>query len=89
MARIDAVSNGEIVAQAPTMETFALMKFKVGRESITRQVQLIGVQPAERAKTGDFAEFLFTGRAVAIRKPARLKTNGSGRLRWKSRKNCK
>ncbi len=64
MARIESVSNGEIVAQAPTMETFALMKFKVGNQSITRQVQLIGVQPAERSKTGDFAEYLFTGRVM-------------------------
>lgn len=62
MARIESVSNGEVVALAPTMETMGLMKFKVGSESITRPVQIIGVKPLERARTGDFAEFLFTGR---------------------------
>ena len=72
MARIESVSNGEIVALAPTMETFALMKFKVGSESITRQVQLIGVKPLERAKTGDFAEFLFTGQLVRDPKTGRV-----------------
>src|SRR5437588_2694086 len=51
MARVRSVSHGEVVAMAPTMETFALMKFKVGGEAITRQVQLIGVVPGERART--------------------------------------
>ena len=72
MARVESVSNGEIVALAPTMETFALMKFKVGSESITKQVQLIGVKPLERAKTGDFAEFLFTGRLVRDKKTGKV-----------------
>ena len=29
---------------------------------MTSPVQIIGVMPDKRAKTGDFAEFLFTGR---------------------------
>src|SRR5438270_3258806 len=62
MARITAVAGDQVEAMAPTMETFGLMKFRVGSESITRQVQIIGVRPDERARTGDFAEFLFTGR---------------------------
>ena len=72
MARILEVAGADIDAMAPTMETFGLMKFKVGSESITRQVQIIGVRPLERAKTGDFAEFLFNdlkdpkGEAVPI-----------------------
>ena len=54
---------------APTMETPGILKFRVGSGSITRPVQIIGVRPEERARTGDFAEFLFDeqgreGRAV-------------------------
>ena len=64
MARIRAVVGDQVVALAPTMETFGLMKFKVNGEPYTEQVRVIGVRPAERAATGDFAEFLFTGRKV-------------------------
>ena len=67
MARIMQVAGDDVESMAATMETFALLKFKVGSESITRQVQLIGVKPLERAKTGDFAEFLFTGRLLKDR----------------------
>src|SRR5512135_1575203 len=49
MARIRAVAGPEIEAMAPTMETFGLMKFRVGTDTITRQVQIIGVRPRERA----------------------------------------
>jgi lipoprotein-releasing system permease protein len=58
MARIRAVAGDQVEAMAPTTETFGLMKFKVGGQSITRQVQIIGIRPEERARTGDFAEFL-------------------------------
>ncbi|GAC1448085.1 MAG: hypothetical protein NVSMB9_30910 [Isosphaeraceae bacterium] len=54
------------------METYGLMKFKVGGESITRQVQVIGVRPLERARTGDFAEFLFSGRKYRDRASGQL-----------------
>ncbi len=59
MARIESVAGDEVEAMAPTMETFALMKWTFRGQPVTRQVQLIGVRPVERAKTGDFAEFLF------------------------------
>ena len=63
MSRIMAIAGNEVEAMAATMETFGLMTFKVGSESIPQQVRLIGVKPLDRAKTGDFAEFLYTGRA--------------------------
>jgi lipoprotein-releasing system permease protein len=66
MARIQDVGGDAIEAMAPTMETYALLKFFVNGHPITRQVQLIGVRPAERAKTGDFAEFLFDERGRRI-----------------------
>jgi len=67
IARIKEVGGADVDALAATMETFGLLKFKFGGESITRQVQVIGVEPLERAKTGDFAEFLYTGRKVRDR----------------------
>ena len=62
MARIKSVAGGQVEAMAPTTETFGLMKFQVGGQSITRQVQIIGIRPEERARTGDFAEFLTDGK---------------------------
>ena len=62
MARIMDIAGKDVEAMAATMESFGLMKFRIGSESITRQVQIIGVKPMERSKTGDFAEFLYTGR---------------------------
>jgi lipoprotein-releasing system permease protein len=58
MARIKDVAGDDVEAMAPTMETFALMKWTFGGQPITKQVQLIGIQPVERAKTGDFADYL-------------------------------
>ncbi len=62
MARIKSVAGLEVEAMAPTAETFGLMKFNFGGQSITRQVQIIGIRPEERARTGDFAEFLTDGK---------------------------
>jgi lipoprotein-releasing system permease protein len=59
MARITQVAGDQIKAMAPTLETFGLMTIvSGGGQTITRQVQIIGVRPEERARTGDFAEFL-------------------------------
>lgn len=65
MARIRGVAGDQVEAMAPTMETFGLMKFQFGGQSVTRQVKIIGIRPEERARTGDFAEFLTDGRIQA------------------------
>ncbi|WP_165250833.1 ABC transporter permease [Paludisphaera soli] len=59
MARIKDVGGDDILAMAPTMETPGIIRFKVGPEYRTQPVQIIGVHPEDRAKTGDFAEHLF------------------------------
>lgn len=59
MARIEDLVGDQLIAMAPTMETPGILRFRIGSESITRPVQVIGVRPMERAKTGDFAEHLF------------------------------
>ena len=66
MARIKDVAGDRVEAMAPTMETFALMKWSFNGQPITRQVQLIGIKPMERSKTGDFAEFLVDERGRKI-----------------------
>ncbi len=85
MARIKQVAGEDVLAMAPTMETFALMKWSFHGQPVTRQVQLIGIKPAERAKTGDFAEFLVDERGRSIPPsfeiPDRVKLNtGAGRM---------
>jgi lipoprotein-releasing system permease protein len=79
MARIKEVAGDDVVAMAPTMETFSLMKWSFNGQPITRQVQLIGIQPTERAKTGDFAEFLVDEKGNKIPPsfeiPERIKKN--------------
>lgn len=58
MARVEDVAGKQVKAMAATMETFGLLRIELGGRMVTRQVRIIGVRPAERAKTGDFAEFL-------------------------------
>ena len=66
MARIQEVGGDDVVAMCPTMETPALLKFSVRGLPITRPIVLIGVRPLERAKTGDFAEFLIDGAGTKV-----------------------
>jgi lipoprotein-releasing system permease protein len=57
-ARIGLVAGDQVEAMAPTMETPGILHIRLNGDVLTKPVQIIGVQPAERAKTGDFAEFL-------------------------------
>ena len=67
MARITQVAGDEVIAQAPTMETPGILHFRFpGGQVITRPVQIIGVRPEERAKTGDFGEFLVDDQGQTI-----------------------
>jgi lipoprotein-releasing system permease protein len=59
MARIRQVAGDQVLALTPTLETPGIIKIPFGNQSYVRPVQIIGVDPVERAKTGDFAEFLF------------------------------
>jgi lipoprotein-releasing system permease protein len=66
MARVKEAGGDLVLAMAPTMETPGILKYRVGSGSMTRTVQIIGVRPAERARTGDFAEFLFDEKGVKV-----------------------
>ncbi|MGC8639648.1 MAG: ABC transporter permease [Isosphaeraceae bacterium] len=59
MARVQQAGGDDVLAMAPTLECPGILKYRVGSESMTKLVQIIGVHAADRAKTGDFAEFLF------------------------------
>jgi lipoprotein-releasing system permease protein len=59
MARVTAIAGDQVIAQAPTMETPGILHFRFpGGQVITKPVDIIGVKPEDRAKTGDFGEFL-------------------------------
>jgi lipoprotein-releasing system permease protein len=81
-ARIEQVAGDQVSAMAPTMETPGILNFRLNGEVMTRPVQIIGVQPEERAKNGDFAEFLFddTGRKIepSFAVPEKFKMNTTG-----------
>ncbi len=87
MARVQEAGGDDVVAMAPTMETPGILKYRVGSESMTKLVQIIGVRPAERARTGDFAEFLFDekGRPVepSFEVPDRLREKSPAGSRLK------
>jgi len=59
MARVREIAGDQVVALAPTMETPGILHFRFpGGQVITKPVNIIGVRPEDRAKTGDFGEFL-------------------------------
>jgi lipoprotein-releasing system permease protein len=51
-------AGDRVEAMALTSEIYALLNFSYRGELFTREVLLIGIRPEERAKTGDFAEFV-------------------------------
>ena len=68
MARVNEVAGDQVVAMAPTMETPGILHFRFpGGQVITQPVQIIGVRPEDRAKTGDFGEFLVDDQNRRIR----------------------
>jgi lipoprotein-releasing system permease protein len=72
MARIREVAGDDVLAMAPTMETVGMLKWNVNGHPFTRQVLIIGIKPEERARTGDFAEFLYANRDDANNKEKRV-----------------
>jgi lipoprotein-releasing system permease protein len=87
ISRITETAGNDIIAMAPTMETAGILKFRVGSESMTKLVQIIGVRPLERSKTGDFSEFLFNEKnepiAPSFDVPQHLKDESPAGMRLK------
>jgi lipoprotein-releasing system permease protein len=67
MARVARIGGDDVLAQAPTMETGGILHFRFpGGQVITKTVDIIGVRPEDRAKTGDFGEFLVNDQGQRI-----------------------
>jgi lipoprotein-releasing system permease protein len=79
MALIRQIAGDDVVAMAPTIETYGIMTINLGGNTVTRQVQIIGVRPEQRAQTGDFAEYLKDEQgnriAPSFEVPERLRRN--------------
>ena len=80
MARIQQVGGDAVVAMAPTVETPGMLTIVTNAgQTITRPVQIIGIKPEERARTGDFAQYLFDqhGRRIlpSLEVPRELRLN--------------
>lgn len=49
---------GSIEAMTPTIEVFAILRFRIGWEEQTKPVRLLGIDPVGRAAVGGFREYL-------------------------------
>ncbi len=58
LIRADPELASRIVAMTPTVEIFAMIRFKLGDAPIIRVVRLVGVDPDGRAALGGFKEHL-------------------------------
>ena len=58
MAVVRKAAGDQVVAMASSIETLGLMMVTYRGENFPRQVQIMGIEPEDRAKTGDFAEYL-------------------------------
>src|SRR3954471_20573950 len=58
MALVRDTVGDRVVAMAPAIETIGIETIRYGGQNFTRQVLIMGVDPAERAKTGNFADSL-------------------------------
>ena len=54
MARVRETGGDDVVAMAPTLETPGILKYRVGSESMTKLVQIIGVQTGRPGQDGRF-----------------------------------
>ena len=71
MARVKSIGGSDVLAMAPTVETPGMMTIvTTAGQSITRPIQVIGIEPESRAKTGDFAEYLFDQKGKKLPKPS-------------------
>ncbi len=58
MQLVRDVAGDKVLAMAKTIETPGLLTITYQGQSIQRVVQIMGIEPEDRARTGDFAEFL-------------------------------
>lgn len=79
MERIREAAGEHIIAMTPVVEVYAILSYDLGGRTATRPIRLIGVDPAGRAKVGDFQEHLVDPRNAA--NPSFEMTERAGRWR--------
>ena len=80
MALVNEVGGDRVLAQAPTIETPGILSYQFRGQRFTKLVQIIGVRPEERAKVGDFEDFIIDDQGRKIPPKLRL----SEEQRWKA-----
>jgi lipoprotein-releasing system permease protein len=60
--RQDPVLGQKVEAVTATLDVFALLQFRAFGETITRRVQVIGIDPVSRTEVGGFSEYLVNQR---------------------------
>jgi lipoprotein-releasing system permease protein len=59
MALVDRVAGDKVEAMAPTLETMGMLTIVAPNGyKVDRPVQILGVRPKDRARVGDFADYL-------------------------------
>lgn len=58
MEQIRRVAGDDIAGMTPVVAVPAMLNFRVGEQWITRQVQLIGIDPATQSQVSDFSGYL-------------------------------
>ena len=59
MALIREVAGDRVEAMAPTLQVFGLVMIPVGSDHAVREVQIMGIRPEDRARVGDFEQYLY------------------------------
>ncbi len=84
VAKVHQVGGDRVVAIAPTVETPGMLTIVTpgSQQVIQKLVQVIGISPEERARTGDFAEYLFNQKGKkmpvpSLEVPERFRLNNS------------
>ncbi len=58
IAEIRKLAGNDIEAMTPTVVTFAMLSFQVGEQTITRPIELIGIDPKTQGAVSDFSNYL-------------------------------
>jgi lipoprotein-releasing system permease protein len=66
MSVIRDVGGDRVLAQSATVDTPGIMSYQYGPQTITRPVQIIGIDPEGRAAVGDFSQYLVDERGANL-----------------------
>lgn len=58
LIRRDPFLNDQIEAMAPTLESFAMVQYRIGFQDVYQRANLVGIELESRSAIGGFAEFI-------------------------------